>query len=391
MKLSGLKISFRSRIVVIVIGVVLAALSLVYTYKLADILRQKEQNDVNLWVAAMERVSREAFGNYLVDPLISHIVSTHNNIPFIITDENLELVMSNRIDEDILEDPERFRHKLNELTEENTPRTVRLMWPSNRSHIIFYGRSDLLTALYYFPYVQWLIIAIFILFTYIALRSTKQDEQNRVWIGLAKETAHQLGTPISSLLGWVEYLRAQEVDATAIDEMNKDLTHLMKIVDRFSKIGSETHLSPMNVNEVVGESVMYFRKRIPRNVTLSYNGLAIAPVKANLNAALFEWVVENLMKNALDAMQGHGEIDVYVWSTDKSVIIDVKDTGKGIPKGNWKKIFSPGFTTKTRGWGLGLSLSRRIVEDYHHGKIVVAKSEVGVGTTFRITLKRVIE
>jgi signal transduction histidine kinase len=236
-----------------------------------------------------------------------------------------------------------------------------------------------------------LIIAIFILFTYIALRSTKQDEQNRVWIGLAKETAHQLGTPISSLLGWVEYLRAQEVDPTAIDEMNKDLTHLMKIVDRFSKIGSETHLSPMNVNEVVGESVMYFRKRIPCNVTLSYNGLAIAPVKANLNAALFEWVVENLMKNALDAMQGHGEIDVYVWSTDKSVIIDVKDTGKGIPKGNWKKIFSPGFTTKTRGWGLGLSLSRRIVEDYHHGKIAVAKSEVGVGTTFRITLKRVIE
>ena len=176
MKFSGIKISFRSRIVVIVIGVVLAALSLVYTYKLADILRQKEQNDVNLWVAAMERVSREAFGNYLVDPLISHIVSTHNNIPFIITDEDLTLVMSNRIDEDILKDPERFRHKLNELTEENTPRTVRLMWPSNRSHIIFYGRSDLLTALYYFPYVQWLIIFIFLIFTYIALQSTKQDE-----------------------------------------------------------------------------------------------------------------------------------------------------------------------------------------------------------------------
>lgn len=392
MKLPSLKnVSFRSRIVVIMIGVVLATLSLIYTYKLADILRQKEQNDVNLWVAAMERVSREAFGNYLVDPLISHIVSTHNNIPFIITDENLSPIMSNRIDDEVLGDPERYRRKLDELTEQNTPRTVRLMWTTGHSHIIFYGHSDLLTALYYFPYVQWLIIFIFLIFTYIALLSTKQDEQNRVWIGLAKETAHQLGTPISSLMGWTEYLRAMEVDPTAVDEMNKDLQHLTKIVDRFSKIGSETELVVGSVNEVVGESVMYFRKRVPRNVTLSYNGLAMAPVKANLNVALFEWVVENLMKNALDAMQGTGSIDVQLSSSDKSVIIEVSDTGKGIPKSNWKRIFEPGFTTKTRGWGLGLSLARRIVEDYHHGRIVVARSEVGRGTTFRITLKRVFD
>ena len=392
MRFPSLKnVSFRSRIVVIAIGVVLASVSLAYTYKLAGILRQKEQNDVNLWVAAMERVSREAFGNYLVDPLISHIVSTHNNIPFIITDENLSLIMSNRIDEDVLADPERYRRKLDELTEENTPRTVRLMWTTGRSHIIFYGHSDLLRALYYFPYVQLLIILIFLIFTYIALQSTKQDEQNRVWIGLAKETAHQLGTPISSLMGWTEYLRAMEVDPTAVDEMNKDLQHLTKIVDRFSKIGSETDLTPHSVNEVVGETVMYFRKRVPRNVTLSYNGLAMAPVKANLNVALFEWVVENLMKNALDAMQGKGELDVALSSSEKSVIIEVSDTGKGIPKSNWKRIFEPGYTTKTRGWGLGLSLARRIVEDYHHGRIVVARSEVGRGTTFRITLKRIFE
>ena len=392
MKLLGSgKISFRSRISILVIGMVLAVLSLFYTNYLADVLRQKEHNDVKLWVAAMERVSRDAFGNYLVDPLISHILSSQNNIPFIITDENLEHIMSNRIPSEVLSDPERYRNKLDELTEENTPHRVRLMWSSGHYHMIFYGKSQLLRALYYFPYVQWLIIFIFIIFTYIALQSTKQDEQNRVWIGLAKETAHQLGTPISSLLGWVEYLRSQEVDSTAIDEMNKDLVHLMKIVDRFSKIGSETHLTPNNVNEVVGESVMYFRKRIPRNVTLSYNGLAMAPVKANLNVALFEWVVENLMKNALDAMQGHGELDVNVSSNDKLVIIDVSDTGKGIAKGNWKRIFEPGYTTKTRGWGLGLSLSRRIVEDYHHGKIFVARSEVGHGTTFRITLKRIFE
>ncbi|MBR5877303.1 MAG: HAMP domain-containing histidine kinase [Alistipes sp.] len=390
-KFPGLKISFRSRMSILTIGLIMAVVSVLYTNKLADVLRQKEQHDVELWVAAMERVSREAFGNYLVDPLISHIVSTQNNIPFIITDENLNLIMSNRIDEDVLKDPERLRRKLNELTEENTPRTVRLKWTTGRSHIIFYGRSQLLTALYYFPYIQWFIIAIFLLFTYIALQSTKQDEQNRVWIGLAKETAHQLGTPISSLLGWVEYLRSMEVDPTAVDEMNKDLQHLMKIVDRFSKIGSETVLTPSNVNEVVGETVLYFRKRVPRNVSLSYNGLAIAPVKANMNVALFEWVIENLMKNALDAMQGQGELDLRVWSDKNSVYIDVSDTGRGIAKSNWKRIFDPGYTTKTRGWGLGLSLSRRIVEDYHHGKIFVAKSEVGHGTTFRITLKRLFE
>ena len=392
MKLFGnIKMSFRSRMFILVGGMLLAVMSLVYTNKLAEVLRQKEQHDVELWVAAMERVSREVFGNYLVDPLISHILSNQNNIPFIITDENLNLIMSNRIEDDVLKDPEKFKHKLDELVEENTPRTVRLTWTSGHSHIIFYGRSQLLTALYYFPYVQWLIIFIFILFTYIALQSTKQDEQNRVWIGLAKETAHQLGTPTSSLLGWIEYLRTQEVDPSVVDEMNKDLLHLMKIVDRFSKIGSETILSPMSVNEVVGETVMYFRNRVPRNVTLSYNGLAMAPVKANLNVALFEWVIENLLKNALDAMQGHGEIDVTLSSTDKQIVIEVRDTGKGIPKGSWNRIFEPGFTTKTRGWGLGLSLSRRIVEDYHHGKIAVAKSEVGRGTTFRITLKRLDE
>ncbi len=376
---------------ILLIGIVLASLSLFYTNRLADVLRQKEQNDVTLWAAAMERVSHDAFGNYRTDPLISHILSTQNNIPFIVTDENLQLIVSNRIEEEVLHDPDKFRRKLDELTEQNTPRQVRMMWSPGHSHIIFYGRSQLLTALYYFPYVQWLIIAIFVVFTFIALQSTKQDEQNRVWIGLAKETAHQLGTPTSSLLGWIEYLRTQEVDQTAVEEMNKDLTHLMKIVDRFSKIGSEAVLTPNSVNEVVGDTVMYFRKRVPRNVTLSYNGLAMAPVKANLNVALFEWVVENLMKNALDAMQGRGEIDVRLSANEHQVIIDVSDTGKGIAKSNWKRVFEPGFTTKTRGWGLGLSLSRRIVEDYHHGKIGVLRSEVGKGTTFRIILKRVEE
>jgi signal transduction histidine kinase len=379
---------------ILLIGLVLAVVSLLYTNQLARILREKEQNDVKLWVAAMERVSGDVVGNAMIDPLISHIVSTDNNIPFIITDEDLNPVVSNRIEDEILADAELYRAKIDQLTEEYTPRVVAVKsrWQLNaKKYIIFYGQSQLLKALYYFPYVQILIVFIFLIFTYIALQSAKRDEQNQVWIGLAKETAHQLGTPISSLLGWVEYLRSQEVEESVIDEMQKDLTHLTTIVDRFSKIGAETILSPNNVNEVVGATVMYFRKRIPRNVTLSYNGLAMAPVKANINVALFEWVIENLLKNSLDAMQGKGEIDVRMSSTEKSVIIDVSDTGKGIAKGNWKRIFEPGFTTKTRGWGLGLSLSRRIVKDYHHGKIFVARSEMGQGTTFRIILKRVFE
>ena len=381
-------LSFRNRVVVLTIGVLLVAVSLFYTNSMAHRLREKEQHDVELWAKAMEHVNRDAMGDYMGDPLIANIVNNRNNIPFIITDENLRVVSSHLIPEEIISDPDRLRREIDRFSSENTPIIVRFWWTNDHNHIIFYGQSGLLKSLYYFPYIQIIILLTFGIMTFVAFRSTKRDEQNRVWIGLAKETAHQLGTPTSSLLGWVEYLRAQGVDPAAVDEMQKDLAHLMRIVDRFSKIGSETPLAAANVNEVVGESVMYFRKRIPRNVTLGYNGLAIAPVQAELNTALFEWVIENLLKNALDALQGHGCIDVHIASDEKYVRIDVRDTGNGIAKNNWKRIFEPGFTTKTRGWGLGLSLSRRIVEEYHRGKIAVVESEPGHGTTIRITLKR---
>lgn len=384
-------LSFRNRVVVIVVGILLGMLSLLYTNGMAQRLREKEQHDVELWAHAMERVNRDALGDALGDPLIDDIVDSHNNIPFIITDDNLYVLRSHLIPDEVIDHPDRLRRRVEKMAEENRPILIEYPWSRGHKHIIFYGKSALLKSLYYFPYVQICVITIFILLGFIAFRSTKQDEQNRIWIGLAKETAHQLGTPTSSLLGWIEYLRSQEVDQTAVDEMQKDLAHLMKIVDRFSKIGSETALAPANVNEVVGESVMYFRKRIPRNVTLDYNGLAIAPLRAAINTALFEWVVENLMKNSLDALQGHGAIEVHISSDDRHVVVDVKDTGKGIPKSNWKRIFEPGFTTKTRGWGLGLSLSRRIIEEYHQGRIAVVDSEPGRGTTIRITLKRLFD
>ncbi len=389
-KIDFRKFTFRNRLVVILVGAALGCISLLYTNDMARRLKEKEQHDVSLWAHAMERLNHDVLSGTIQaqDPLIADIMTNGNNIPFIITDQNLNVVITHLIPRQVVDHPDRIRRRIERFTEENTPITIRSPWSSQHYQIIFYGQSALLKSLYYFPYIQILVIVAFVAISFVAFRSSKHDEQNRVWIGLAKETAHQLGTPTSSLLGWIEYLRSQPVDQSTVEEMQKDLTHLMKIVDRFSKIGSETPLAPANINEVVGGSVMYFRKRIPRNVTLDYNGLAIAPVQADINAALFEWVVENLMKNSLDALQGHGAIEVRITSDEKHVMIDVKDSGKGIPKGNWRRIFEPGFTTKTRGWGLGLSLSRRIVEEYHKGKIAVVESEIGRGTTIRITLKR---
>jgi signal transduction histidine kinase len=382
------KILENGRVVVLILATVLIAISLWLTNRMAEDLHRKEKHDVELWAAAMERVNRDAMGDYINDPLINNIINNRNNIPFIITDENLRVISSHLIPSEVIDDPEMLHNTLNRLAKDNTPIVIKFWWTNTHNHIIFYGHSLTLQLLYIFPYIQIVIIIVFVLVIFMAFRSLKQNEQSRIWVGLAKETAHQLGTPTSSLLGWIEYLREQPVDQMAVDEMQKDLSHLMKIVDRFSKIGSDAPLTAESLNTVVGNSVMYFRKRIPRNVTLDYNGLATDTVKAKINVALFEWVVENLMKNALDALQGHGSISVNIGQDEKLAWVEVSDTGKGIPKSKWKRIFEPGFTTKTRGWGLGLSLSRRIVEEYHKGHISVVESELGKGTTFRVTLKK---
>lgn len=382
------RLNANVRTILMFLGVVVVSTSLFITNRMANSLREKERHDVELWAAAMERINRDAMGDYMSDPLVASIINNRNNIPFIITDETLRVVSYHLIPDTIINNPQLLRRTLDKMSADNTPIVVHFWWTNEHNHIIFYGQSSTLLTLYLFPYIQMAVIIAFVLLLFVAFRSSKQDEQNRVWIGLAKETAHQLGTPTSSLLGWIEYLRSQNVEQMAVDEMEKDLAHLRKIVDRFSKIGSDTPLTIANVNEVVGGSVMYFRKRIPRNVTLEYNGLAIDPVQAYINSALFEWVIENLMKNSLDALQGYGSINVHIGSDEHNIYIDVTDTGKGIAKSNWKKIFQPGFTTKTRGWGLGLSLSRRIIEEYHHGKIAVIDSVIGKGTTIRVTIKR---
>ena len=374
-------VSYRKRIAIISVGLVIGFVSLLFSANMSKQLREKEKSEVALWSYAMERIGEVN----TADPLVYHILN-NQKIPFMLTDENGNVEESHLIPNKVLSHPDLKMKMMIALSRQNEPLEINA-W-NGRKFMLFYGNSPLLKWLIYFPYGQILVIAIFFAFGFITFRTSKQDEQNRVWIGLAKETAHQLGTPISSLLGWMEYLRGQNIDPTAIDEMSKDLTRLVKVADRFSKIGSETELSPANINEVVGSCVQYFLSRVPKNVTLTYNGLAMAPVRARINSALFEWVVENLLKNSLDALQGQGSIDVRLSDDNSLVFIDVTDSGKGIPKANWKRIFEPGFTTKTRGWGLGLSLSKRIIEEYHKGRIYVADSEIGRGTTIRIEVNK---
>ena len=374
-------VPYKRKVLIITIALLIGSVSLLFSTRLSRMLQHKEMNEMALWSYAMERMGESTHN----DPLIFQVV--HNQkIPYLLLDESGRGEKFHLLPERIVNHPDKRMKLIMKLSRQNDP--IEITTPRGYRYILFYGNSALLDWLIIFPYVQLAGVTIFIFFAFLTFRTSKQDEQNRVWIGLAKETAHQLGTPISSLMGWLEYLRSQGVSEDAIGEMSKDLTRLVKVADRFGKIGSETDLTKTNLGEVVGDCVLYFRTRIPRKVSLDYNGLAMAPVMVMMNAALFEWVVENLMKNALDALQGVGSISVIISESDEWAYIDVKDTGKGIAKSSWKKIFEPGFTTKTRGWGLGLSLSKRIIEEYHGGHISVVESEIGKGTTIRIAVRK---
>jgi signal transduction histidine kinase len=296
----------------ILLWVVFAGLSLGAMLSMVSRLREREENYIRLWVQSMVRYNDADYDN-----VINEIVNERSSVPFIIMNARTGRPERwNLIDDKVIDDPVLLQRKISQLMDVNHFIEAKF-WDGNR--YIFYGRSRTLVFLRWFPIAQVIVLGLLLWLWIFSFRSTKMSEQNRVWVGLAKETAHQLGTPTSSLLGWMEYLKTQPVDPEAVAEMDKDLVHLMKIVDRFSKIGSDTPLEIISVNELVGEAVMYFRKRIPRNVELDYNGLAMAPVKARINPALFEWVIENLLKNALDALQGHGSIDVRLSRDERNV------------------------------------------------------------------------
>jgi signal transduction histidine kinase len=259
---------------------------------------------------------------------------------------------------------------------------------SSRRNLYYYGHSRLLDEVRYYPIVQLFIVGLFILITLLALRSNYRSTQNQVWAGMAKETAHQLGTPVSSLEGWLEILKETHGQEQFVPEIEKDVTRLRLVSDRFGKIGSKPQLEKKNIVVQIKNMVEYIRKRAGGKVSFTLDSHGIESIPVNISAPLFDWVIENLLKNALDAMEGKGSIRIDISQTEKNVLIDVSDTGKGISKQNQTKVFKPGFTTKKRGWGLGLSLSKRIIEQYHKGSLTVKQSEPGKGTTFRIVLPK---
>ena len=279
-----------------------------------------------------------------------------------------------------------FNIRIESMKSKHTPIVIYL--PNNHMNFIYYDDSTILKQLAHFPFIQMSIIAIFLLVAYLAFSSSRRAEQNRVWIGMSKETAHQLGTPISSLMAWLEILRQNESNQTYVVEMQKDIDRLQMIADRFSKIGSLPTLQPGNLSEAIETAVGYMRNRVSSNITLDVKDNTSRTVMVRLNAALFNWVIENMIKNAIDAMEGKGCITIKVNESVKYAEILMTDTGKGLAKNQFKAIFSPGYTTKERGWGLGLSLTQRIIQNYHRGKIMVQSSEIGVGTTFRILLPK---
>jgi len=317
----------------------------------------------------------------LFNAFSEELVNNDALVPVIFIDKDTRAIIGTNIPNI---DSNNVLNKINELKSQNDSLVVDL--GTDRTGVIYFEHSPELTQLKYFPIIQFIMIGLFIFIGYLVFSTFRKAEQDQVWVGMAKETAHQLGTPISSLMAWIQLLEAQGIDSSTITEMNKDIDRLNTVTNRFSKIGSKAILKPENIVPVLKHSVDYLRKRISDKVELNFyaeQDEIIVPI----NAPLLEWVIENICKNAVDAMEGKGVINVKVKQLENEVIIDLEDTGKGIPPSKLKTVFQPGFTTKSRGWGLGLSLVKRIIEEFHKGKIFVLSSEINVGTAFRIILK----
>ena len=359
-----------------------------------DQIREREQRQIEIYASSLEFLANESDNiNFFL--IIDEIVAANHSIPVILTDEsgrpedyrNLKRIAG------ISEGEERenfLRREIDLMKAERPPIEVTLKDDRGKIYgykYIFYKNSFLLSQLRFYPYVQLSVIALFGIVTFLILNYIRRVEQDRVWVGLAKETAHQLGTPLSSLMAWSEYFKdlyPEQMDVLL--ELDKDIDRLKVITDRFSSIGSEPQLAELNVTDTIDEIVMYLQKRLSTKIVMTVSAIPNRNIMAKLHQSLFAWVIENLCKNAADAMEGKGSIHISVLRANEGKIaIDVQDTGKGIPKSKLKNVFSPGFTTKKRGWGLGLTLAKRIIEQYHNGKIFVKQSDVK-GTTFRVML-----
>ncbi len=384
----------------IVVSIVLVGNFLYFSNNLVKDLSEQERGRMQIWADATKElvtmsVATDSASTANVNFLLS-IIEANDNIPVLLVDEEDNILLHRNFTLPNVTDSMGFYGLSPENEAFLADKLKNLKGSSNRIDIqidenivqyLYYEDSTLLRRLQFYPYVLLGVLIVFVLVVYFALVSIKKAEQNKVWVGLSKETAHQLGTPISSLMAWMQMLETTELDSSIVNDMNKDVHRLSVIADRFSKIGSKPEMELAFINESVVNSLEYMRTRISRRVKLTIN-TSSDECGALLCLSLFEWVMENLTKNAVDAMQGEGAIDVTVSSNADTIFIDVSDTGKGIARKNFKNVFNPGYTTKKRGWGLGLTLVKRIIEEYHGGRIYVKESEIGRGTTFRIELPK---
>jgi signal transduction histidine kinase len=386
----------RGKILLLLSAIIIGVASLLYTNWLTEKMAREERKKVELWAEATKRFAEPVIEStnqaavqrlntsYLT--LLQEIAEQNTTIPIIIVDENGDFNTDANINYSESRREQVLKNELEKMKGYSEP--IPIVLSDENTLYLYYRESNILRNLRYYPVVQLFVIIIFIIVAYFAFDATQRAEQNQVWVGMSKETAHQLGTPISSLMAWIELLKMQNVDPALIEEFENDTRRLEKITERFSKIGSKPELLTTNLVEVLLSTVSYLKTRSSEKVKFEMNFSEGDRVEAPLNAALFSWVVENLSKNAIDAMDNNGKITFELQEKNENVLIDITDTGKGVPKSQQKTIFQPGFSTKKRGWGLGLSLAKRIIENYHNGKIFIKWSESGKGTTFRIVLNK---
>lgn len=372
-----------TRWVLILSSFLITVLILWNTYTFFQIFKNEERLKIELWAEAQKSINNATSDTDLDLPF--HIITNNNTIPIILTNQKDSILQSINIDENIIKDSIKAKALLQSF--KNANKRVEMEYVKGKFHYLYYTNSPLLNKLKYYPIALLLIIFLFGALVYNYYKTNKISGQNKLWAGMAKETAHQIGTPLSSLIGWVEIMKADNVDETTVQEIEKDIHRLQNITDRFSKIGSEPVLEEKDLVEETQKAYEYLQSRFSKQVVFTFK----APehkIPILMNPTLHSWTIENLVKNAIDAMKGRGSIDVTIEDDWKTTKIKVTDSGKGIPKNQFRTIFEPGFTTKKRGWGLGLSLTKRIVEEYHNGRIRVLQSEINKGTTIQISFKR---
>jgi len=378
------------KLLILTFGIIIIISSLWVTNSLVKDLANEERKKAELWAEATKHLGNPDYSSEKDLQFLFKIIQNNTTVPVILVDDssNIGSYRNLNFDEDITSELLKIKlnTELDKMKRGNPPIVINLLEGEN--NYIYYKDSLILTRLSFYPYIQLFIIAIFIFIAYYAFSSTRKAEQNQVWLGMSKETAHQLGTPTSSLLAWVELLKDENLDNNVINELEKDVVRLEKITERFSKIGSIPKLDYINLIPVFKNGIEYIKKRTSEKVKFKTSFHEEDEYTVPINLTLFEWVIENLFKNAINAMNGAGELEIKFIDNTQFVFIDISDTGKGIPKNMHKTVFQPGYTTRQRGWGLGLSLSKRIIEIYHKGKIFVHQSELNEGTTFRIVLKK---